>query len=245
MYFKIIPAVGPRYWVGIAIASICGANIGDFIPDVLKLSDFAGLSMLAMIFAVIVVTNQWSRRGDEALYWLAILTIRAAATDLADIGFGRAHRDYITVSACLAVLLIAILALLRASSLQTATSGLPRINGRYWLAMLTAGTLGTVLGDGIAHMIHPTTVGVPISAIVATGFVALILGQRTRIDAASTGTATYWAAIVAIRTWGTNFGDIAAYLLSIPMSVMLSGLLLTVTLILWREPSNPVISAAS
>src|SRR5258708_29299245 len=50
MQFKIVPAIGPRYWVGIMIASICGANMGDFIPDVLKLSDLGGLVLLALIF---------------------------------------------------------------------------------------------------------------------------------------------------------------------------------------------------
>jgi uncharacterized membrane-anchored protein len=245
MHFKIVPAIGPRYWVSIMIASICGANMGDFIPDVLKLSDLGGLLMLALIFAVIALANQWSRRGNEALYWLAILVVRAAATNLADLGIHRTHLDYVTVSACLAALLVAILALRRASSLQPVKCGLPPMNGLYWLAMLTAGTLGTVLGDGIGHMIHPITVGVPISAMIATGAVALILAQKTRLDMASAGAAGYWAAIVAIRTWGTNFGDIAAFLLSLPVSMMLSGLLLAGTLIVWREPSNPIIPAAT
>ena len=242
MHFKIVPVVGPRYWVGIMIASICGANMGDFIPDVLKLSDLGGLLMLALIFAVVALANQWSKRGNEALYWLAILVVRAAATNLADLGIHRTHLDYITVSACMATLLVAILALRRASSLQPVTCEL-RTNGLYWLAMLTAGTLGTVLGDGIGHMIRPITVGVPISAIIATGAVALILAQKTRLDMASAGAASYWAAIVAIRTWGTNFGDIAAFFLSLPVSMMLSGLLLAGTLIVWREPSNPIPAA--
>jgi uncharacterized membrane-anchored protein len=245
MQFKIVPAIAPRYWVSIMIASICGANMGDFIPDVLKLSDLGGLLMLALIFAVIVLANQWSRRGNEALYWLAILVVRAAATNLADLGIGRMHLDYITVSACLAALLVAILALRRASSLQPVTCRLPRTNGLYWLAMLTAGTLGTMVGDGIGHVIHPITVGVPISAIIATGAVAFILRQKTRLDMASAGAASYWAAIVAIRTWGTNFGDIAVFFLSLPVSMMLSGLLLAGTLIVWREPSNPIIPAAT
>ena len=242
MHFKIVPAIGPRYWVGIMIASICGANIGDFIPDVLKLSDLGRLLMLALIFAVIALANHRSRHGNEALYWLAILVVRAAATNLADLGIHRTHLDYITVSACLAALLVAILALRRAPSLQPVV---PRTNGLYWLAMLAAGTLGTVLGDGMGHMIHPITVGVPISAIIATGAVALILAQKTRLDMASAGAAGYWAAIVAIRTWGTNFGDIAAFFLSLPVSMMLSGLLLAGMLIVWREPSNPIIPAAT
>jgi uncharacterized membrane-anchored protein len=164
---------------------------------------------------------------------------------LADLGIGRMHLDYITVSACLAALLVAILALRRASSLQPVTCGLPRTNGLYWLAMLTAGTLGTVVGDGIGHVIHPITVGVPISAIIATGAVAFILRQKMRLDMASAEAASYWAAIVAIRTWGTSFGDIAAFFLSLPVSMMLSGLLLAGTLIVWREPSNPIIPAAT
>ena len=108
--------------------------------------------------------------------------------------------------------------------------------------------LGTVLGDGIGHVIRPITVGVPVSAMIATGAVALIFVQRTRLDRASAGAAraaSYWAAIVAIRTWGTSFGDIAAFLLSLPVSIMLSGLLLAATLIVWREPSNPIIPAAT
>jgi uncharacterized membrane-anchored protein len=245
MHFKIVPAIGPRYWAGIMIASICGANMGDFIPDVLTLSDLGGLLILALMFAVIALANQWSRRGNEALYWLAILVLRAAATNLADIGIHRTHLDYIMVSACLAALLVALLALRRVSSLQRVTCELPRTNGLYWLTMLTAGTLGTVLGDGIGHMIHPITVGVPISAIIATGAVGLILAQKARLDMASAGAASYWTAIVAVRTWGTNVGDIAAFLLSLPVSMMLSGLLLAGTLILWREPSNPTVQAAT
>jgi uncharacterized membrane-anchored protein len=245
MHFKIVPAIGRRYWVSIAIASICGANMGDFVPDVLKLSDLGGLLVLALMFVIIVLANQWSRRGNEALYWLAILAIRAAATNLADLAIGRAHLSYITVSAGLAALLLALLAFRRASSGKPATQGHPRTNGLYWLTMLTAGALGTVLGDGVGHMIHPVTVGVPLSAVIATAAVALILGQRTRLNVASAEAPAYWAAIVAIRIWGTNVGDIAAFLLSLPVSMMLNGLVLAVTLISWREPRNPVVPAAT
>jgi uncharacterized membrane-anchored protein len=248
MNFKIVPTTGPRYWVSIAIASICGANMGDFIPDVLKLSDLGGLLMLALIFAIVVLGNQWSERGHEALYWLAILVIRAAATDLADLAIGRLHLNYITVSSCLATLLVAILTLRRTSPSESVTSDLPRVNGRYWASMLTAGTLGTVLGDGIGHVIRPITIGVPISGMIATGALALIFVQRTRLDRASAGAAravSYWAAIVAIRTWGTNLGDIAAFLLSLPVSMLASALLLAGTLVVWRTPSNPLLPATT
>jgi uncharacterized membrane-anchored protein len=242
MSLKIVPTTGPRYWVSIAIASICGANMGDFIPDVLKLSDLGGLLILALMFSVVVLGNQWSKRGHEALYWLAILVVRAAATNLADLAIGRLHLNYITVSSYLAALLVAILTLPRTSPLESVTGDFPRVNRYYWLAMLTAGTLGTVLGDGIGHVIRPITVGVPVSAMIATGAVALIFVQRTRLDRASAGAAraaSYWAAIVAIRTWGTSFGDIAAFLLSLPVSMLVSALLLAGTLVVWHAHQSP------
>jgi len=197
------------------------------------------------MFAIIVLGNQWSKRGHEALYWLGILVIRAAATNLADLAIGRSHLNYITVSSYLAALLVAILTLRRMSPSESVTGDFPRVNGRYWAAMLTAGTLGTVLGDGIGHVIRPITIGVPISAIIATGALALIFVQRTRLDRASAGAATYWAAIVEIRTCGTNLGDISAFLLSLPVSMLLSALLLAGTLIVWRTPSNPLLPAAN
>ena len=77
MQFKVTPKVGPRYWTAISIASICGTNLGDFVPDVLKMNAGAGLLLLALVFAVLVIVDRFSKRGSEAFYWLAILTVRA------------------------------------------------------------------------------------------------------------------------------------------------------------------------
>jgi uncharacterized membrane-anchored protein len=117
-------------------------------------------------------------------------------------------------------------------------------DGSYWGAMLVAGTFGTVIGDGIGHTIHPVTVGVPISAMITGVAVALILGARTRREA-SAGTATYWGAIVAIRACGTDLGDITAFLLSLPVSITVSALVLAATLTVWPEPSSPVMVEAT
>jgi uncharacterized membrane-anchored protein len=237
MHFKIVPAIGPRYWVSIAIASICGANLGDATVDMLELGDSSRLAMLGVAFAVIVLANRWNSRGNEVLYWLAILVVRAAATSLADIGVG--HASYMTLSALLAAVLGVLVRLRRAFASGQAIPQVSYADGSYWGAMLVAGTLGTVIGDGIGHTIHPVTVGVPISAMITGVAVALILGARTRREASAV-TATYWGAIVAIRACGTNLGDITAFLLSLPISITISALLLAATLIVCPEPSRPV-----
>ena len=225
------------------MASICGANMGDFVADGLGLSALRGLPMLALVFAAAAVIGQRSKWRSEGPYWLAILTVRTAATNLADLLVSRAGLGYAACAAGLTVLLAAIL-LGRHGVQQTPSSGgLQDVDGSYWLAMLTAGTLGTVLGDGIGHVVPPMTIGYPIAGLVTSLAVALLLGSRSRTGLTSaTG---YWTAIVLIRTWGTNIGDIAAYLLSLPVSLLLSGLLLTGLLVIWRGPPEPGLPACS
>lgn len=237
MHFKTIPTIGLRYWAALSAASMCGANMGDFLADGLGLSALRGLPVLALVFAGAAIAGQRSRRRSEAPYWLAILTVRTAATNLADLVIGRAGVGYAACSAGLAVLLAAIVLWRHALRHVPSADGLTRVDGSYWLAMLTAGSLGTVLGDGLARIIHPVTTGYPVAGLVTSLAVALVLGLWPETGAASA--VNYWLAVVAVRTWGTDIGDIFAYLLSLPVSLLLSGLLLAGVLTVWREPREP------
>src|ERR1700722_11774941 len=69
MRLKVTPNVGPRYWAAILIASMCGTNLGDIIPDVLKVSAGSGLIMLAFMFALLMSAERATARGSEAFYW--------------------------------------------------------------------------------------------------------------------------------------------------------------------------------
>ena len=235
--------IGPRYWAAMFVASMCGANLGDFVADELHIGHLRGLPALTVLFAIIVIADWWSKRGGEGWYWLAILVVRTAATNLADSAIAGAGLGYATVAAGLAVLLTAIILVGRVLRPAPLQGGLPRINSSYWLAMLVAGTLGTVIADGMAHMIRPVTLGVPVSGLTATLAVASILGLRTRAGFRSV--ATYWIAIVAVRGWGTNVGDISAYLLSRPVSILLSGLLLIALLVLWPRTRKILVPATA
>jgi uncharacterized membrane-anchored protein len=234
MQLRITPKIGPRYWTAILIASMCGTNAGDFFPDVLKLSTGVGLLILIGLFALIVIADRMTQHGNEAFYWLAILVVRAAATNVADYSIGSMHFSYITVSAALAVLL-GILLIMHVNSGPKATTGdLPPTNAFYWFTMLTAGSLGTVIGDGVGHAFSSVQIGVPISAGLATLTFAIILGARSGLKW-TTGTA-YWVAVVAVRWWGTNFGDMLAFFLSLTVSLVATGAVLALVLIFWRAP---------
>lgn len=234
MQLKSTPAVGARYWCAIAIASMCGANLGDILPDVLKLDIAASLGLLAAMFALLMFFEKaWARRS-EIFYWLAILLVRAAATDIADFSIARAHLAYFVAATLTAVFLFCLIAWHRGAQGSAPATALPVVGGRYWLTMLTAGTLGTLIADGLGHTFHPVQVAVPVSALLATLTVSLILWRRARSVAA--GPASYWGAVVAIRWWGTNSGDILAYLLSLLHSASLTAAVLTLIVLIWPKP---------
>lgn len=49
------PQVGARYWVALCVASVFGANCGDFASHVLGLGHVRGLPVLALLFAAVLL----------------------------------------------------------------------------------------------------------------------------------------------------------------------------------------------
>jgi uncharacterized membrane-anchored protein len=227
MRLKVTPDVSPRYWAAIMIASIFGTNLGDIIPDILKLAPGEGLIVLGVMFAIMVFVERATAKGSEAFYWIDILLVRAAATNIADYSIDQAHLPYFDVVTALAIIFIGILMLRHRSKLKR-TKGVLQTDGLYWLTMLVAGTLGTATADAIGHSFNSVRMGVPISASIATLALLLILIARTRFM--KTGTTSYWVAVAAIRWWGTNVGDISAFFLSLVPSAVVTGLALSTLL---------------
>lgn len=227
-----VPALGARYWTAISLASVFGANMGDFVSRILGLGHVRGLAPLALVFVVILLLERRVRSGTEAYYWLAIVTLRTAATNLADLATHDLRLGYDGVIAGLAGLLVLVLVVDRwLGAPPAAPQGLPPTNARYWTAMLIAGTLGTAIGDFAADGL-----GLGVASIVTVALLggALALGARA---AASTKSA-YWFTIVLVRTAGTNIGDYLAGRhglgLGLLVSTPLTGLLLLATLLVWR-----------
>lgn len=234
MQLKMTPRVGARYWTAISIASMCGTNFGDFFPDIFHIGTATAMTILAALFAAIVLIDWISARGSEAFYWLSILVVRAGATQIADFSIGQAHLSYLLVTVMLAALLIALVVLRhRASGPKATTGDLPPTNGWYWFTMLTAGALGTVIGDGLGHSFGAVSTGVPLSAAMGTVVLALILIARSRFVLASAS--NYWAAVVAVRWWGTNTGDIFAFVASLMVSMGVTAIVMSLVLLFWKQ----------
>jgi uncharacterized membrane-anchored protein len=229
MHPASVPTLGPRYWTAIIVASVFGANLGDFVSHVLHLGHVRGLPVLAALFAGVLVAERRAAWCGEAWYWAAIVILRTAATNLADFCTHDLRMNYPRVIAGLALLTVL---LARRGGTRAGAGGPPATDGWYWATMLTAGTLGTAIGDftsddlGLGSGLGTILLG----AILAA---ALTLASRsnwfTRL--------AYWGCIVAVRSAGTTAGDFCAFGhglgLGLPLSTGLSGAALVAVLMLW------------
>jgi uncharacterized membrane-anchored protein len=232
-----VPATGPRYWTAISIASVFGANLGDFVSHALHMGHIRGVLPLALVFAAILLTERRARSHSEIYYWLAIITLRTAATNLADFATHDLRLGFGWVAAGLAALLLLVLLLDRfALPAADAPSGLPPTNGLYWAAMLIAGTLGTALGDALSGDLG---MGVGLASAMLGVVLATMFCLRAQPAFVTKG--SYWFTIVIIRTTGTTVGDLLAHSLGLEPSTALSGILLAGTLLLWRDRPDAVL----
>ena len=232
-----VPFLGLRYWIALCLASIFGANMGDFFAHNLGLGHVAGLPFLAIAFAIVFVLERFDRTAHEAFYWLAIVVVRTAATNLADFFAGdlRLPRPWV-MAGLAAVLALSVAAAWQlswrnAADKSDARGNLLRADYGYWLAMLIAGTLGTVMGDFFSHDLH---LGNAAASIVLSALLApfLVLGARQLLWSLP----LYWTTIVMVRAAGTTVGDLLAArnALGLALSTAVTGLLFIGFLIVWR-----------
>jgi uncharacterized membrane-anchored protein len=243
-----VPLLGLRYWIALCLASVFGANMGDFFAHNLGLGHVGGLPFLAIALAVVFVLERFDRTAHEAFYWLAIVVVRTAATNLADFFSGDLRLPRPWVMAGLAVLLALSVAAAwqlwwrNAANKADAQSNLLRADYGYWLAMLIAGTLGTVMGDFFSHDLH---LGNAVASIVLSALLApfFVLGVRQLLWSLP----LYWTTIVMVRAAGTTVGDLLAArnALGLALSTAATGLLFIGFLILWRASKGDKIPVAT
>jgi uncharacterized membrane-anchored protein len=233
-----MPVLGPRFWAALCLASIFGANTGDYFARDLGLGHIAGVPFLALAFAVVLVVERFDRLAHEAYYWLAIVLVRTAATNLADFFCGDLKLQRWWVMLALGAVLAIAVAVAGRSWQRTdddnerdARTMVLRANAAYWFSMLLAGTMGTVMGDYFSHNLHlgdawaSVVLGVALAAFFAVGSRGLIWSVPF-----------FWATIVMVRAAGTVVGDTLAgrMMLGLPISTALTGLVFVAMLFFWN-----------
>jgi uncharacterized membrane-anchored protein len=232
-----LPALGARYWTALCLASIFGANMGDFCAHNLGLGHVAGLPYLALALAIVVVAERFDRSVHQIYYWTAIIIIRTAATNFADFACGDMKQPRLLVIAGLA----ALLSLAVYASWQLVWRRRPRDNNAsvlaadagYWISMFTAGALGTVIGDYCSHNLQLGNAGASLllAPILALMFVVARNGPLRSLP-------YYWLTIVMVRAAGTTVGDLVAgrTMLGLAHGTLATGTLFVALLVLWKQP---------
>lgn len=239
-----LPALGPRYWAALCIASIFGANMGDFFAHNLGLGHVAGLPFLAAALAIVTLAERFDMLRHQAYYWCAIIIVRTAATNFADFAAGDLKLPRLWIMVILAILLIAAVWLSWRFAwrwLANKTDEVLCADLGYWVCMFLAGTLGTVIGDYSSHNLKLDDVG---AAILLSPMVVLLFfaGRDGRLLLLP----FFWTTVVAIRAAGTAIGDYLAgrHMLGLPVSTAVTGAVFVVLLLIWKERARAVQVAA-
>lgn len=216
-----VPEINIRYWLAITVASIFGTNLGDLYAHESGLGLLGGLWILIALAAVAFVIERRDDRAHETYYWLAIVVIRTGATNVAD--YLRHSLPAVPLAVGLVALMAALVLMARARvARRTSTTGprLPDTDAVYWAAMLTAGVLGTVLGDDCSHLFGQGAASAALAALLG-GILLLPQGGAASVGA-------YWMTVAVARTAGTAIGDWLAESklldIGLPQSTLLSGI---------------------
>jgi uncharacterized membrane-anchored protein len=187
----------PAFWLTMLIGSAFGTNLGDFVDGGLGLGRPGSFAALSALCVWSIWRDRVSQRS-ETWYWIAIVALRAAATNLGDFVTHDLRIGYEAAS-----IAAAVLTLIAGSWTRPGSAGTPLIDGRYWGAMLIAGFFGTVAGDLAAHLI-----GRGVAAGVLTlALVALLWMRSVAFPTAIIG---YWCVVLLERCAGTPIGDALA-----------------------------------
>lgn len=228
------PVPNLRTWMALSIASVAGASLGDFCSHVLRLGHLAGLPLYAAILAAALAW--FCSRTAEAAYWVAIVVVRAAATNLADLA---THDLHLPAPAFVAALLAALGLLVATMPHRTAR---PPADAHYWLAMLLAGTAGTAGGDACADAL-----GLAASTLLWLALWAGAVAAARRRPLVYP--LPYWPVVVVVRTMGTNAADLLTgsdgFALGLPVVTGLGLAALAALLRLWPRAPLRLTSVSS
>ena len=185
---------GMAFWLAMFAASALGTNLGDLWVDELGLSRGVSFAALAAICGLAVGADRVAGGRTEAFYWVAVVALRAAATEVADWMTHDLRFDYLVSTLALGAVALGL-------GLRTrSVGGKMAVDGAYWAAMLPAGIFGTTGGDLVEH-----TLGMAVAAPLLTAMLAAVLAVRGRwFGPAVLG---YWCAVLAERCAGTPVGD--------------------------------------
>lgn len=200
-----LPEITLLFWIMKIAATTLGETAGDLFSMTLNIGYAMSSIFLFGIFVVALITQLRSKKYNPALYWTVILATSTAGTTMSDfmdrtLGFGYAMGTSILLSVLLAILGIWYFS---EKSLSVTNIKTKKAEVFYWLAILVSNTLGTALGDFLAHN---SGLGFTGGALLVGALITITVVARyfTKISPVI----LFWVAFILTRPFGATIGDL-------------------------------------
>ena len=200
-----LPEITLLFWIMKIAATTLGETAGDLFSMTLNIGYAMSSIFLFGIFVVSLITQLRSKKYNPALYWTVILATSTAGTTMSDfmdrtLGFGYAMGTSILLSVLLAILGVWYFT---EKSLSVTNIKTKKVEVFYWLAILVSNTLGTALGDFLAHN---SGLGFTGGALLVGMLIAITVVTRyfTKISPII----LFWVAFILTRPFGATIGDL-------------------------------------
>ncbi|WP_026792208.1 hypothetical protein [Pleomorphomonas oryzae] len=214
---RCLPKINAVYWLCLILASLFGANLGDFLGTSLGLGHLEGLPLLAVGFALVFLAERFLKPTSTLYFWAAIVISGAAAANVAD----AFHDFHIRLASVPAVcLLLAVMVIVwRARAPYSEDQGFIPVTGYYWVTLVVSGVLGAAAGDAAAYPLGFGDLGAVMTSAIPLAFL-LSIGRKGLYS----DLGFYWLAFVFVVATGATSGDLLAHSLGrIGLSTALSG----------------------
>ena len=198
-----VPEVTLGFWIIKIAATMLAETGGDAVTLSMGLGYLLGSAVFAVAFTIAVIAQMAARDLRPAVYWLAMVTAATLGATFSDFVDRSLALGYPGGSVVLCGLLLGALTLWQRlqGTISISSISSPSSELLYWITVLCAQTLGTILGDWVAD----TMLGIAGSALFFGGLVAMVAAAYfwTRISR----TLLFWVAFVLTGPLGGAAGD--------------------------------------
>jgi uncharacterized membrane-anchored protein len=199
-----LPHVTLLFWIMKIAATTLGETGGDLMSMTLHVGYVMSSIILVAILATLLACQLAVRRYIPILFWSVILLTSTAGTTMSDMLDRTFHLGYPRGAGVLLTLLGILFAIWRLTGESFAVDRIRtrRVELLYWTAILFSNTLGTALGDFLAHS---SGLGFTGGAVLIGGLILLLAFLHATTNLSRT--LLFWIAFVLTRPFGATLGD--------------------------------------
>ncbi len=192
------------FWIMKIVATTLGETLGDYISMTLNLGYLLGLTITALFFFGVLVSQLVSNKYTPFIYWSVIVGTTTLGTEISDFIDRSLHLGYAMGSVFLITCLSVTLSLWfkKYKNLEVFPIVEKPKELYYWVALLFSNSLGTAFGDFISDNLgFSYLIGAMITGSII--LIVILLHYYSKIN----HILLFWIAFVFTRPFGATFGD--------------------------------------